>query len=300
VLTVPPAAGADARLEDHEICFQVNDLRSPASDALGPGEWLMLTGGDAVASAGIVATTFTDPAGEVFPRVAGDAPLLARCRELGKTEGAGGVIAFGLRERMCAEAANLLTVESVECLLDVLHETDGVLVDAAADRFDHAVLAWILRDLVASGVPVRDLRGILEALMSIEGSRARADGSVTPQAVAYWADWVRCEFRRQISSRHLAGREVMTLWLVAPDLEARIAGLHAEPLTEQERGRLFASLLAAYDQDPESPFVVLTTIEASRPLRALIRQELPTAAVLSFHELGPELYIKPLGRIGEL
>lgn len=303
-LLVPsPAIGSDHRLGGAEFRLQLNDLRWPPVDGLRPNEWLVHAPPEELNRLGIPAMGATHPLdGDACARVEGDDELLKKCREAGSILGPARLIADSLRAMARGNAAHLLTTEVVSCLLDVLQETHPALVEATASRFDPTVLTWILRDLVGEEVSIRDLRNLLEGLLSLEGPRSSAAALVasrTPLDVAYWSDWVRAELKRQISHRHLGEGRRAALYLVAADLEARMAATDRQPLPDGDRQRLLQSVLDAQKSHVARRVVILTTMAARKKLRRLIEQEFPGVAVIAYNEVSLDTNLVPCGRIGD-
>jgi type III secretion protein V len=197
------------------------------------------------------------------------------------------------------QAAHLLNPTAVDCLLDMLRDTDAALVDAATGRFDVVVLTWILRDLIADGVSVQDLRSVLEGLLSNEGSRASARdvASVSLEDVTRWSDWIREELKRQIAYR-LAGNNVLEVCLLRPELETRLAAAAERPLSAAEHDALVASIDRIRNRLSTTRLVILTTRAVRRVLQHAIAIEVPWAAVLAYQELSPEMNIRPVAHIG--
>jgi hypothetical protein len=204
--------------------------------------------------------------------------------------------------RVVGMHAPLLMTRATVCqLLDRLREREPVLVETVMNRFDPTVITWILRDLLEDFVSVRDLRNILEALASVEGLRSSAlamGDSLTMADVEYWSNWIRSELTRQIT-QPLKVASTLTVHLLAPDLETRVAASDATPLADSERQHLVHLILAARLAQAGGPMVVLTSMDAKRRLRRLIVDELPEVRVIAYQELDPFTNVVPRTRIGE-
>jgi type III secretion protein V len=211
------------------------------------------------------------------------------------TCGPAGFIALNLTEEIRRNAGHFLTTEVVKCSLNLLREHFPILVDTVLGRFDILQLTAVLRDLLHEEISIRDLRSILESLLSIEGwgvSRAACD-------VAWCSRWVRSDLKRQISHKFSRGSATLAVHQLDSELEARVVESDRRLLTQEEQRRLLTTVSKAVDESSltEHHTVILTTSEARRKFRRLIKQEFPSLAVLSYDELSPDMNIKPLGKL---
>ena len=113
--------------------------------------------------------------------VRGDAALPAGCHVLyvdgERSAVAQGAVVDGLWKIVRSRAADLLDDEATRVLLDLLHDSHPVLVDAARARFDLSFLRRRLQALLAEGIAISDLRCILEALLLVRGYQAAPPGT---------------------------------------------------------------------------------------------------------------------------
>lgn len=296
----PVRVDVDPRLGEAEFRIQLNDVRWPAVEGLAEGEWLVAAPPERLRDVGIPGAPAPHPLTALAcVRVQGDDEVLEKCRRFGATLGPAGFIASSARALMARYAGHLLTVDGVRLQLERLRQAEPALADATVSRFEALHLTWILRELVDGGVSVRDLRNVLEVLLSLEGSKASARAQAgAPPDVVYWADWVRAGLKRQITFHHWSGA-TLGVYLLAADLEQRIAASDDRPLDETEQDRLLRQLVSAQAAHPRQPLVVLASPDAARRLRRLIACELPRAAVIGYQELSPDASVQTYGRIGE-
>jgi type III secretory pathway component EscV len=196
-----------------------------------------------------------------------------------------------LGKELRTNAWRLLTTEVVECVLDLLEEASPDLVRAARERFDVRTLASVMRDLLREDISIRNLRALLESLLSIRDSE--------PFGGASYSEWVRADFKRYISHKYLRGQNTLIVSLLAPQIEERVAESAQKPLTGDERRRLLKPLLRAVEEsfaNAAAP-VILTSQEVKRKLRPLVERELPSVVILAYQELSPDMNIQPVGRI---
>jgi hypothetical protein len=219
----------------------------------------------------------------------------------GATAATAGIIADTVLAVARDNAASLLTTDVVNYLLDRLHQVEPALVAAADRRFDATALTWILRDLLEEQISIRDVRNLLESLLSLEGNKSSSVAlghRLTSRDVTFWADWIRSDFQRQITHRYGGATGSLAVYLIASELEARIATIDVERVSDDERHELLQPLYACQAQDMH-PLQILTSLEVKRPLRKLIAHELPEVAVLAYQELDPATTLTLRGRIGD-
>ncbi len=154
----------------------------------------------------------------------------------------------------------------------------------------------VLKRLVAEDIPIRDLRGVFEALAEA-GTREKDIQRLTEQ--------VRVAMRRQVSDRFADDNRTLAAILVQPELEDRLrqglrgadgAGtLAVEPeLAHQVLSSIRQHLGAIEGQN--NP-VLLCSMDVRKPLRSLTENEFFELPVLSFQELIPDLRVVRAGQI---
>lgn len=227
------------------------------------------------------------------------------------------LLAETLIREITASAASFLTLDVLQHSLDLLRSSCPALVDAALARFELAEVAEILRSLLEEQVSIKNLRAILEALLSINGT-TNVDHSelfvlhnsppelcpvLTPKEVGDlettdYTNCVRMSLKQHISEKHAGLRDTLVCYTVDPRLESRIAAEPEQPFTIEENDRLMKTLAdsiasrAGRDANP----VIVTNMFARKRLRGLIEKEFPQVAVLCFQELS-SLRIQTISQI---
>ena len=155
--------------------------------------------------------------------------------------------------------------------------------------------AELFRRLLEEGLSLRNLRGLLEAMLE-HGARE--------QDPAMLAELVRTSMRRQICHSVADPLKVIAAVIVDAEAEAVLRGAiqqlgsnshlnladgTASALVERVRTELAASA-------GPGP-VVLTALDVRRQLRQLLANNGVYAPVLSFHDLLPDFTVQPLGTI---
>jgi type III secretion protein V len=197
----------------------------------------------------------------------------------------GGLIVSHLRSLLRARAASLLGLQEVQALLEGLEAQAPVLVKEALQKVPLPLLAEVLRKLVQEQVSIRNMRAILEALVS----------PTTEGDAAALAERCRQALHRFLSHK-FAPSGPLFAYLVDPEVEEALRGGGARgPAPAPER---VAEILEGVRRiATEGRAVLLTAPDVRRALRRLIEGAFPEVAVLTYGELDVELQIRPLGRL---
>jgi type III secretion protein V len=184
-----------------------------------------------------------------------------------------------------ARAASLLGIQEVQALLEGLEAQAPMLVKEALQKVPLPLLTDVLRKLVQEQVSIRNMRAILEALVS-----PTTEGDATHLAE-------RC---RQALHRYLSHRFAPTgplfAYLVDPRVEETLRSTGPRgPAPEPERVAEILEGVRCIATGGKA--VLLTAPDVRRPLRRLIEGAFPEVAVLTYAELDAELQVRPLGRL---
>ncbi|MBI3183608.1 MAG: FHIPEP family type III secretion protein [Myxococcales bacterium] len=182
------------------------------------------------------------------------------------------------------QASNLIGVQDVQALLDAFEPHAPALVKEALNKVPLPLLTDVLRKLVQEEVSIRDLRAILEALVS---PTAEGDASAL-------AERCRQALRRYLSHKH-APTGPLYAYLVDPAIEEDLRAHGASAALEPER--VGAILQAVHRIAAGGKAVLLCAPDVRRSLRKLLEGAFPGVSVLTYGELDPELQIRPVGRL---
>ena len=234
-----------------------------------------------------------------LPAVWIDPELREEAQTLGYTVvDASTVIATHLSHLLQQHAHELLGHEEVQQLLDMLAKTSPKLVeDLVPGQLPLGVVLKVLQNLLAEGIPIRDLRSIAETLAEHAPQSQNADALTAA---------VRVALSRQIY-QHINGMaDELAVMSLAPELEqvllqsaqaASDGGLGIEPrLAEQMIGELrqTAQMLEA-----DNRAAVLLVSPALRPtLSRLLRSLAPNLHVLAYNEVPDNKQIRVVAAIG--
>jgi type III secretion protein V len=286
-----PVPSVDVRLA--RLAPGAWNLRLEGSAAAGgrvpPGHALCLARATEVALAGIPGRPRPHPlTGEEATEVPG--PHAARATGLAPVLGAA---AWSLAEATAAlrrTAHELVGVQEVQAMLESLEPEAPALVREAARQLPPALVAEVLRRLLAEGVSVRPLRTILQSLLA-DGPAAGAPALAE-----------RC---RRSLSRHIVesaaagtpGRPIPVL-LLDPAAERALREAlvgEAAAISPAEVDALLESLAAGLSGLPR-PRALLAPADVRRAVRNLVSGRFPALCVLAYDELPADRRVTPVGR----
>ncbi len=179
-------------------------------------------------------------------------------------------------------AASFLGVQEVQAALTSLEAQSPALVKEALQKVPLPLLTDVLKKLLHEQVSIRNLRAILDALVS----------PTTEGDAAQLAEKCRVALARQISHQ-FSNNGPLFAWLVDPAVEEtlRQGGASIDPA---QAGAIIEGVKRVARQGRG---VLLSSPDVRRILRRLIEGAFPEVAVLTFSELDPELQVRPVGRL---
>lgn len=194
-------------------------------------------------------------------------------------------------------AHELLTRTEVTRLLDALRKTAPELVDEAVPKtISVNLLQKVLAGLLKEEIPIRDLAGILEAVLSA-GAAAKDAESITEQ--------VRWALKRTITRRFSEDGQIKVMTMdealehsIVSGLSRSDQGIYLSLPPDTIRGVLgqINELLPRF-QELGRPPVILTSPAIRIYFYHLIEQFCPGVHVLSFREIDSNIQIQALGNL---
>ena len=215
---------------------------------------------------------------------------------------AASVLATHLTELIKEHAAELLTREEVNRLLDQLKTRAGKLVsETVPGVVKSGDIQKVMQNLLRERVPVRDLETIVETL---------ADWSTHTKDLDVLTEYVRNALRRTICGLYSEpgdeGRPRLYCVTLDPDLEEQINGyIDRSPAgtTLTMPSRMTNQICAAVS-DAAAPLVsgghqviVLTSPSVRAQVRQILDTQLPGSIVLSYNEIVKGLDVESLGLV---
>lgn len=190
------------------------------------------------------------------------------------------IIATHMSQVMSAQAADLLGHEEVERLIARVAEHAPKLVEALTPRpLPTAVLVRVLRNLLAEGVPIRNMRTIAESLAGL------ATHSQDPDALTAQ---LRIDLGRQITQQIVGPEQELPVLTLDAGLERTLSeAMQSNALDPglmsslQERLQREAQQLQAQAQ----PVVLLVQSALRKLLSRLLRGAVPGLQVLAYDEI---------------
>ena len=197
-------------------------------------------------------------------------------------------------------AERFVGVQEASNLLDGAAEQYPALVKEVLRQLPAQKIAEVLRNLLREGIPVRNLRDVLEALAEW-GSREKDVGGLT--------EFVRIHLKRYMTSRYAgAARRIDALVVDGAAEELVRRALTDTPagqllmLSQQQvanlRGGLRTELARlGIDAPGNAAPPLVTSVDVRRHIRQLFEPVHAGLAVLSYQELLADVEIRPLGTV---
>jgi type III secretion protein V len=207
------------------------------------------------------------------------------------------ILAYHLSLVLSRHADSFLGTQETKFLLDKMEEVAPDLVREATRMLATQKIAEIFQRLVQERVSIRNLRGILEAL--IEWSPKEKD-------TVMLTEYARSALRRQISYMHSRGQNMLPAILFDPAAEEAVrkairqtsagAFLALDPEVSKAIILSIGQIAGDYARRAQKP-VILVSMDIRRYVRRLIEKDHYFLPVVSYQELTPEIAVQPIGRV---
>ena len=209
------------------------------------------------------------------------------------------VITTHLAEVVRVNAPDLLSRQEVKDLVELVRQTDPAVVDElVGSDLTIAELQRVLQELLAEGVPIRDIVRIIDVV----GEQGRITRNVRDLTES-----VRAALGPSISARNATADGMLPVLTIDPvlehDLLASLRETNNGGLDFQLEPDVLQAVIAAFrtkvnevEQRGLSP-VVLTSRPLRRPLRSLLALTEIQAPVLSMEELGSQVKVETQGLV---
>jgi flagellar biosynthesis component FlhA len=316
ILVPDPVVTADTRLTPDTFRVRVNG-REAQAHAPGTNSFMVDMAPEEASRLGVAARSIVHPEDGVNRAVV-TAEQLSQCGDkVLTTWGPQAYVALEVEHQVRAAAAEFFTEPVARFAWDQVAQLAPDLVRLARERFGADVMADVVRALLRDGIPVRDLRGVLEALLSINGVlfedlstrivfSAHADSYCVARGVIDekrlgpidLAEHVRTWLKAVISHTFSGGAATLAVYLLDPEMEQWIST--ARSPQQEDRGRDFLAAIRAEVASRRMggpPPIILTTLEVRHLVHEMVRESIPGLVVLSYQELSAHLNIQPVARI---
>ncbi|HTI17093.1 MAG TPA: flagellar biosynthesis protein FlhA [Trinickia sp.] len=259
-----------------------------------PGQWLAINPGQV--SAALPGTPTKDPAFGL-PAVWIDTNLREQAQVYGYTVvDASTVVATHLNHLVVQHAAELLGRQEVQALIARIGKDAPTLIeDIVPKTFSFSTLQKVLQNLLEEGVPIRDMRTILEALCEQAGKLSDAFDLTAA---------VRLALGRAITQQWYPGNGEMQVMGLDSNLERVLSQVLTTGTNPGLEPGLANTLLMetqraiGRQQQTGLPAVLLVQHALRAMLARFLRRSLPQLKVLSYAEVPETRTIKVVNLIG--
>ncbi len=209
------------------------------------------------------------------------------------------VVATHISQLLTNNASQLLGHEEVQNLLDILTRQYPKLVEGLVpDMLPLGIVVKVMQNLLHEGVPIRDLRTIVQTL--VEYGAKSQDPDVLTAAV-------RIALKRLIIQEINGVEDELAVITLAPDLEQMLhqsmqaTGGDAAGMEPGLAQRLQSSLATATEQlELEGmPAILLTSGVLRSTLSRFVKNTIPGLKVLSYQEVPDDKQIKIVSSVGQ-
>lgn len=229
--------------------------------------------------------------------------IIPQLREIAEAKGftvveASAVVATQLTEVVRTTAAETLTRQDVQHLVDTLKEDYPVLVDSVIPELvPLGTLQKVLQSLLAERIPIRDLGTIVETASEYISSTSEVD---------VLAEYARMALKRQITEMHRDENGKINVFTIDPTIEQSLA----DSVQNTKQGLMLAVDPAMAETLLERIGTVIEkqTIAGNAPLcicspnirlafHRLVEAKYPGLAVISYNEVLPHVEVVSSGMV---
>ncbi len=191
-------------------------------------------------------------------------------------------------------AGDFIGMQESKFILDKMEDRAPDLVHEATRLLPLQKIADIFKRLVQEQVSIRDLRCILENIIS---------WAPREKDIIMLCEYVRVGLKRQISYRYAADQNLLPAVLIDPNVEEvirksiRQSSAGSFLALDPDSTKKFISELKRIRSTTNKRTVIIASIDIRRYVRRLIEGEFYDVPVLDYQELTPEVSVQPIERI---
>ncbi|EIM30993.1 MULTISPECIES: type III secretion system export apparatus subunit SctV [Microvirga] len=207
------------------------------------------------------------------------------------------LLALRVQATLTRYAPRMIGIQETSQLLGRMEQEYADLVKEVLRTTPIPRIADVLRRLLDEGVPIRNLRAVLEAL---------AEWSEREQSAALLTEYVRSCMKRQICHRYAGRHGILAAVIIERETEDVVRNAARDSaagpnlvLEDRQREALLSQMrqvLSSTAPDQTSP-VVLTSMDVRRFVRGFLIQNGINLTVLSYQDLAPDFTIHPAGSV---
>ena len=310
---------ANNALQPNQFRFRINGIESTVIEGLQPTQFLVNDSASRLSLVGVTGTDMLNPAnGNAAAVVETENDALQTCLNSGRTAwGPAGYLVLALSAEVRRQAASFQTPGMTKYMVELLRPAFPDLFDTVLKRFTYHQLTVLFKNLLDEGISIRDVRAILEGLLSVTGTTdvdmsryivflpqgqnlypLPGDQGLQGLTMENYTDAVRMSLKKHISHKYTRGNATLLVYLMDPQSEKRFADI-SKPLSDEEKVSFMdvveseVGLRTAISQNA----TILTSMEVRRGIRNALKERFTNLAVISYQELSPETNIQPLARI---
>ncbi len=204
------------------------------------------------------------------------------------------VITLHLSMMLSRHASEFIGMQESKYLLDRMEERAPDLVREAVRLLPMQKFSDILKRLVSEQVSIRDLRTILEAVIT---------WAPREKDIIMLCEYIRSALKRQISFRYAGSSNLLPAVLIDPRVEEiirksiRQTSAGAFLALDPENSRKFLSEMERVHRKCKRKPVLIASIDIRRYVRRLIEGDFYDIPVLDYQELTSEISVQPVDRI---
>jgi type III secretion protein V len=195
---------------------------------------------------------------------------------------------------MKQQAHLFMGIQEVQWILEKAAKDYPNLVGETMKAMPHIKIAEVLRRLLEEQVPVRNIRAILESLITW-GAKEKEALMLT--------EYVRGELGRFLAYRAADGGTLLDVVMLDPAVEQTVRqAIKQTPagsflaLAPETIDQITDAVLKLSGRSPQSARAVVTSMDIRRYLRKMLERKAPWLQVYSFQELGGHVELRSLGR----
>ncbi|MGV8938744.1 MAG: type III secretion system export apparatus subunit SctV [Allorhizobium sp.] len=207
------------------------------------------------------------------------------------------MLTYHLAHVLKAHAQEFIGVQETMFLMNQMQKNFGELTREVTRLLPVTSITDVLQRLVSEDISIRDMRTVLEALVTW-GQREKDPIVLT--------EYVRGALSRYITHKFSGGQNMIPAYLLSKEIEDAVRGAIRQTsgasylalAPDVHRQIIDAIRVVAGNPAPRalSP-VILAPMDIRRFTRKVVERDFPSLAVLSYQELSPSANIQPLERI---
>jgi type III secretion protein V len=207
------------------------------------------------------------------------------------------MLTYHLAHVLKSHASEFVGIQETMFLMNQMQKNFGELVREATRLLPIVTITDVMQRLVSEEISIRDMRTILEALVTW-GQREK-DPIVL-------AEHVRGALSRYITQKFSGGQNIIPAYLVSKEIEDVVRGavrqtsgasyLALSPDVHRQLIGAIKGVIGSVGQHTLPP-VILAPMDIRRFMRKIVERDFPDLAVLSYQELTPSANVQPLERI---